>query len=195
MAIALAVCIITFFHPASPVPLLPFTFLGPLCLLLVLVRALAYWPPMNHFVASMPIPHRIVFVVLLYAMMLGHYTLNGRTYFPFVVWEIFPSYREVDPVTCREFIATTADEAKVRLIPEQLVPSIVQLDRLDTLPPETTEALARALAKIYNDHHPANPVRAVDLYLMAVQLHPPANESRAQPSCELLSHYDISSGP
>jgi hypothetical protein len=36
-------------------------------------------------------------------------------------------------------------------------------------------------------------VRRIDLFVMAVQLHPPAGELRAQPSCELLKHYDISS--
>jgi hypothetical protein len=36
-------------------------------------------------------------------------------------------------------------------------------------------------------------VQQIDLVLQAVELHPPANESRAQPSCELLKRYDISS--
>jgi hypothetical protein len=177
----------------SPWAVVPFRLAGQAYLLLTIVLAFRYWPPMIRFVVSMPIAHRIVFFVLLGSMMLGHYTLNGRTYFPFVVWEIFPFLREQDPITCREFIATTADGSKVRLLVEQLVPSIVQVNPLETLSARTTESLARALAKIYNDHHPANPVRGVDLCAMSVPLHPPANESRAQPSCELLTHYDISS--
>jgi hypothetical protein len=195
MAIALAVCIIAFFHPDSPVPLLPFAVVGQLCLLLMVIRAFAYWPPMVRLVKAMAIPHRIVFGLLIGAMILGHYTLNGRTYFPFVVWEIFPFFREVDPVTAREFVATTADGTKVRLLAEQLVPSLVQINRIDDMPDDMTEHLARALAKIYNEHHASNPVQSVDLVVMAVHLHPPADESRDQPSCEFLKHYDISSAP
>jgi hypothetical protein len=172
----------------------PLKLAGQAYLLLVLLLAFRYWPPMIRWVASMPVVHRIVFGVLIGGMVLGHYTLNGRTYFPFVVWEIFPFVHEDDPVTCREFIATTADGAKVRLLAEQLFPSIVQIDPLDSYTPEATEHLARALAKVYNEHHADNPVRHVDLFVMAVKLHPPANESRNRPSCELLKRYDISSG-
>jgi len=173
---------------------IPFRLAGQAYLLLVILLAFRYWPPMIRWVASMAVSHRVVFGVLIGGMILGHYTLNGRTYFPFVVWEIFPFVNEQNPVTCREFIATTASGDKVRLLVEQWVPSIVQVNPLESYPPETIEHLARALAKIYNEHHAADPVRKVDLVLMAVQLHPPANESRAQPSCELLKHYDISSG-
>jgi hypothetical protein len=49
------------------------------------------------------------------------------------------------------------------------------------------------LAKVYNEHHASDPVQQIDLILQVVQLHPPANESRTQPSCELLKRYDISS--
>ena len=172
----------------------PLRLAGQAYLLIVILLAFRYWPPMVRWVASMPVAHRVIFGVLLGGMILGHYTLNGRTYFPYVAWEIFPFVREDDPVTCREFIATTADGNKVRLLVEQLFPSIVQINPLDSYSPETTEHLARALAKIYNEHHADNPVRQVDLFVMAVKLHPPANESRAQPSCELLKRYDISSG-
>jgi hypothetical protein len=142
----------------------------------------------------------VVFGVLIGGMILGHYTLNGRTYFPFVVWEIFPFVNERDLITCDEFIATTESGHKVRLLVEQLVPSIVQIDPLDSLenpklyPPGTTEHLVRALAKAYNERHTDDPVRGVDLMVLAVKLHPPTNESRTLPSCELLKHYDISSG-
>jgi hypothetical protein len=178
----------------------PLKLAGQAYLLLIVLLAFRYWPPMIRWVASMPAAHRVVFSVLICAMILGHYTLNGRTYFPYVVWEIFPFAHEDDPVTCREFIATTASGNKVRLLVEQLFPSIVQIDPLDSLdnpklyPPGTTEHLARALAKAYNEHHADDPVQRVDLFVMAVKLHPPANESRAQPSCELLKRYDISSG-
>jgi hypothetical protein len=178
----------------------PFAVTAQLVLLLVAVRAFCYWPPLMRWFAAMPAAHRVVFGVLLGGMVLGHYTLNGRTYFPFVVWEIFPFVHASDPVTAREFIATTASGAKVRLIVEQQFPSIVQVDPIDALddprfyPAGTTERLARALAKMYNEHHANDPVRSVDLMVMAIPLHPPANESRAEPSCELLQHYDISSG-
>jgi hypothetical protein len=172
----------------------PLRLAGQAYLLIVILLAFRYWPPMIRLVASMPILHRIVFGVLIGSMILGHYTLNGRTYFPYVVWEIFPFVRENDPVTCREFIATTESGNKVRLLVEQLFPSIVQVNPLEIYSPETTEHLARALAKVYNEHHAGDPVRRIDLFVMAVQLHPPAGESRAQPSCELLKQYDISSG-
>ena len=201
VGIALLVCLISFFHPFSSTPLLPFGITGQLCLLLIMVRAFWYWPPMVRWIAAMPVAHRIVFGVLLGAMILGHYTLNGRTYFPFVVWEIFPHAEKSATVTApRDSSATTASGAKVRLLAEQLFPSIVQVDpagALDnrTYPPGTTEALARALAKMYNAHHPGDPVRQVDLMEMAVNLHPPASESRNEPSCELLKTYDVSSAP
>ena len=178
----------------------PLRLAGQAYLLLIILLAFRYWPPMIRWVASMPVPHRVVFGVLIGGMVLGHYTLNGRTYFPYVTWEIFPFVHEIDPVTCREFIGTPNEGPKVRLLVEQLFPSIVQIDQVDALddpryyPPGTTEKLARALAKAYNEHHPDNPVWRVDLMELAVQLHPPAGESRAQPSCELLQRYDISSG-
>jgi hypothetical protein len=184
----------------SPWKIIPFALAGQAYALIIILLAFRYWPPMIRLVKSMPVPHRVVFGVLVGAMILGHYTLNNRTYFPYVAWEIFPFVNECDPVTCREFIATTESGAKVRLLVEQLFPSIVQIDPLDALddpklyPPGTTEHLARALAKAYNEHHAGDPVRRVDLFIMAVKLHPPASESRNRPSCELLKRYDISSG-
>jgi len=172
----------------------PFKVAGQAYLLIIILLAFRYWPPMIRWVASMPVPHRVVFGVLIGSMILGHYTLNSRAYFPYVAWEIFPFVHEDDPVTCREFIATTSDGNKVRLLVEQLFPSIVQINPLDGYSPEATEHLARALAKVYNEHHAGDPVQRVDLFVMAVKLHPPAGESRAQPSCELLKRYDISSG-
>lgn len=172
----------------------PLKLAGQAYLLLIILLAYRYWPPMIRWVTSMPVVHRVVFGVLIGGMICGHYTLNSRTYFPFVSWEIFPFVREGDPVTCREFIATTNEGRKVRLLVEQLFPSIVQVDPLEIYSPEATEHIARALAKAYNDHHPDDPVWRVDLMVLAVQLHPPASESRTQPSCELLQRYDISSG-
>jgi hypothetical protein len=172
----------------------PLKLAGQAYLLIVVLLAFRYWPPMIRWVTSMPIPHRVVFGVLIGSMILGHYTLNGRTYFPYVAWEIFPFVNERDPVTCRQFIATTESGNKVRLLVEQLFPSIVQINPLESYSSETTEHLARALAKAYNAHHAGDPVRRVDLFVMAVKLHPPACESCAQPSCELLKRYDISSG-
>jgi len=175
----------------------PLKLAGQAYLLIVILLAFRYWPPMMRWVASMPVAHRVVFGVLVGAMILGHYTLNSRTYFPYVAWEIFPFVREDDPVTCREFVATTIKGTKVRLLVEQLFPSIVQLMPVESLddpryfPPGTTEHLARVLAKAYNERHPDDPVWRVDLMALAVMLHPPAGESRGQPSCELLQRYDI----
>jgi hypothetical protein len=178
----------------------PLRVTGQAFLLVMILHAFCYWPPMVRLVAGMPVLHRIVFGVLLGAMILGHYSLNGRSYFPFVTWEIFPVVDSDNPVTCNEFIATTNDGSKVRLLVEQLFPSIVQIapasafDDTRYYPPETTAHLAQAMAKIYNQHHPGNPVFRVDLMRLSVDLHPPASESRAHPSCELLKTFDVSSG-
>jgi hypothetical protein len=171
----------------------PLQLAGQAYLTIVILLAFRYWPPMGRCVKRMPIPHRVIFGVLIGAMILGHYTVNGRTYFPFVTWAIFPTVHEDNPVTCREFVATTIAGHKVRLLVEQLFPSIVQINPLSTYTPEGTEHLARALAKMYNQLHAEDPVFRVDLMDLAVQLHPPASESRAHPSCELLQRYDISS--
>jgi hypothetical protein len=195
VGITVLVCLISFFHPLSPTPLLPFAITGQLCLLLIMVRAFWYWLPMSRWLAAMPLAHRIVFGGLLGAMVLGHYTLNGRTYFPFVVWEIFPQAEKSTTIMAREMIGHTASGAKVRLLVEQQFPSIVQVSRLESLDPGTTDALVPAVVKMYNAHHPADPVRQVDLMEMAVNLHPPANESRDEPTCELLKSYDVSSAP
>jgi hypothetical protein len=194
----IAVCIAAIVYMISFA--IPLKLAGQAYLLLIILFAYRYWPPMIRLVRSMPVVHRIVFGVLIGGMIMGHYTLNGRTYFPFVTWEIFPFVNEDDPVTCREFIGTPNEGPKVRLLVEQLFPSIVQIDPVEALddprfyPPGTTEKLARALAKAYNEHHPDNPVWHVDLMELAVKLHPPPGESRPQPSCELLKRYDISSG-
>ncbi len=180
--------------------IIPLRLAGQAYLTIVILFAFRYWPPMIRLVASMPVAHRVVFFVLILGMIAGHYTLNGRTYFPYVTWQIFPNPTQVDPVTSNEFIATTMAGHKVRLIAEQLFPSIVQIDRVEDFdnpayyPPGTTEHLARTLAQAYNAQHPADPVWCVDLMRLAVQLHPPASESRANPSCELLKRYDTSSG-
>jgi hypothetical protein len=193
VAAIIAICIGAIVYMVSFA--VPLRLAGQAYLLIILLLAFRYWPPMIRWVTSMPIAHRVVFGCLIGGMILGHYTLNSRTYFPYVSWEIFPFVREDDPVVCREFIATTATGHKVRLLVEQLFPSIVQIDSLDICPPPATEHLARAMAKVYNQLHPDDPVRQVDLMLLAVQLHPPVSESRAHPSCEFLQRYEISSGP
>jgi len=178
----------------SPLRFVPFALAGQAYAMIAILLAFRYWPPMFRLVASMPAAHRVVFAGLIGGMILGHFTLNGRSYYPFIVWEIFPHAAETDgTVSAHEFIATTANGTKVRLIAEQLFPSLVQIDRVETMSPVLTEKLARVLAKKYNQFHADNPVRQVDLMNMVVQLHPPANESRAEPSCELLKHYDVSS--
>lgn len=171
---------------------LPFTIPAQAFLLIIALRGFCYWPPMRRLVAGMPIAHRVVFIGLIAAMIAGHYTIRTDTFFPYVAWEIFPVAREDDPVTCREFIATTGSGKKVRLLVEQLFPSIVQFN-----PPYDAvqlEELVDAMARAYNEHHADDPVLHVDLMLMAVPLHPPAGEIRSAPSCEFLNRYDISSG-
>jgi hypothetical protein len=175
--------------------LVPFLITGQAVLLVIIVRAFCYWPPMVRWVGRMPVPHRVVLAVIVAGMIVGHFTLQGRTFFPFVAWEIFPVAREEDPVTCREFIATTASGKNVRLLVEQLFPSIVQFN-----PPADNDSpamarLVQTLAQAYNQRHANDPVQRIDLMLLAVKLHPSETESRALPSCELLKHYDISSAP
>ena len=192
LAIALIIGMISF----SSSRFSPISITGQALLLIIVLRAFCYWPPMVRWVASMPVPHRTVFAVLVGAMILGHYTLNARAYFPYVAWEIFPFVSEHDPVTCREFIATTAAGKKVRLLVEQLFPSIVQiypLDDSDHYPPDKLERLARILAQAYNERHSADPVTSVELVALSVKLHPPADQSGNSPTCELLKRYDISS--
>ncbi len=199
LANAALVCLVSVFHPWSATPLLPFVITAQLWLVLALARAVWVWPPFAAWLKAMPVAHRIVFGVLVGGMFLGHFTWNGRTYFPFVVWEIFPHAEARTTVTAHEFIGQTASGRKVRLLAEQLFPSIVQIDRVEDLDQGygegTTEALAVALARMYDAQHAADPLREVDLMEMAVNLHPPAGESRNEPSCELLKSYDVSSVP
>ena len=181
----------------SPYPLSPPAITVQALLLIIVLRAFCYWPPMVRWVGSMPVPHRVVFGVLIGTMILGHYSLNSRSHYPYIAWEIFPKVREDNPVTCRELIATTASGKKVRLLVEQLYPSIVQVYPLDDpyhYPPDKLELLARAMAKSYSGRHADDPIKGIDVMVMSVQLHPPAGESRDQPSCQLLKRYDISSG-
>jgi hypothetical protein len=179
---------------------IPMRLAGQAYLIIVILLAFRYWPPMTRLVSGMPVPHRVVFGLLVLGMIAGHFTLNSRAYFPFVSWAIFPLVNETNPVTCNEFIATTESGHKVRLLVEQLFPSIVQIapaeafDDQHYYPAATTQHLVRAMARMYNEHHANDPVLHVDVMRFAVQLHPPANESRAHPSCELLKSYDISSG-
>ncbi len=180
----------------SSTPLVPFVVTGQALLLFITLRAFCYWPPLARWVKSMPAFHRAAFFLLIGGMIVGHYTVDSRRFYPYVSWFIFPSVREDDPVTCREFIATTSGGKQVRLIVEQLFPSIVQIYPLDD-PQHFSDAqlddLAPSLAAAYNRLHPDDPVRNVDLVVMAVKLHPPSTESRAEPSCQLLKRYEISS--
>jgi hypothetical protein len=193
-------------HPAIVIPVIvaclaliawkvsyivPLAVVGQAYLVILVLLGFRYWPPMIRLVQRMPVPHRVIFALLIGGMIVGHFRLNSRKYFPFVAWEIFSTLREEDPITCRELIATTASGRSVRLLVEQLVPSIIQFD----LParPDETERLTRALAALYNRQHADDPVRRIDLMVMAVKLHPSSAESRSQPSCELLQRYEISS--
>ena len=173
---------------------IPTSVSGQAFFLILGLLAFRSWPPMVRWMTSMPVPHRAVFALMIAGIIVGHYTLHARTFYPFVAWEIFPAVTEENPVTCREFIATTDNGNKVRLLVEQLFPSIVQINPLDSFSPEMTDHLASALVKAYNQQHTDNPVRQLDLVVMAVNLHPSAGEIRAQPSCQLLKRYDFSSG-
>jgi len=200
-AIALLIWLVSF--KSSPIvsvlhlsdsPLVPFSVSSQAFLLFMLVRAFFYWPPMVRWAKSMPMPHRVIFALMISSIIAGHFTLDSRTYFPLVAWEIFPGIHEQNPVTCREFVGTTESGKKVRLVVEQLFPSVVQINPLDGFTPDATDHLAETLAKAYNQLHADDHVRQVDLVLMAVNLHPNAGETRAQPSCQLLKRYDFSSG-
>ncbi|MCE0499038.1 MAG: hypothetical protein LV481_13950 [Methylacidiphilales bacterium] len=177
-------------------PLIPFTVAAQGLLLIIVLRGFCYSPQITGWVAGMPIPHRLVLGLLIGAMILGHFTFDKRSYFPFVAWEIFPVVRETDPVVCPELIATTSGGKKIRLLVEQLFPSIVQIDPLDNpafYPPDRLEKLVRATAGMYDRLHPDDQIRYVDLMVMAVRLHPPLNELGTLPSCELRERYEISS--
>ncbi|MGH9593380.1 MAG: hypothetical protein ACRD5L_09840 [Bryobacteraceae bacterium] len=178
-------CLVTLLYLFWPI----YQVAGQVAALIVIVLGLRYAPPMARWFVALPIPHRAVFLLLLGGMIAGHFAFDTRTYFPFVTWEIFPQVSEKDPVTCREFMATTASGKSVRLLVEQLFPSIIQFD-----PPADNNSaamtdLVNALAAEYSRQHPADPARRVDLIQMAVKL------DGESPSCQLLKRYEISSGP
>jgi hypothetical protein len=175
------------FNPATR--FVPLALLAEAAAFVVIVLSFWKWAPLNRFIRGMPGPHRVVFGVLIALVFAGHFSLQARRYFPFVAWEIFPLVREDDPVTCRELIATTAQGRRVRLLVEQLFPSIVQFNF--PTDPAKLDRLVTVLAAAYNRQHAADPVREADLVTMAVQLHPAPGEVRSQPSCALLQHYDF----
>ena len=161
--------------------------------LAALFLAFRYCPPVANWIKRMPVPHRAIFFLLLAAIIAGHLREDKRTYYPFVTWDIFATVSERDPVECRELIGTTTGGKSVRLLAEQLFPSITQFDLPPRDQPEKMEHLVHAMAKVYNARHAIDPLQHVDLMLMAVELHPPSDRSLHQPSCELLQRYDISS--
>jgi hypothetical protein len=163
--------------------------------LITLFIAFRAAPPVARWLAGLPIIHRVVFYLLLAAVVRGHFTLSTQTYYPFVAWDIFSRVNNEDTDSCRELIGTTANGKSVRLLVEQLFPSIVQFDLPPEDKPDQMDRLVAAMVKVYNARHAADPVREVDLMLMVVKLHPPPAQSNSQPSCELLKRYDISSAP
>jgi hypothetical protein len=168
-------------------------FVAEICAIIIVVLAFRYWPPMVRWFLGMPVVHRVIFVGLLGAMLAGHLAVKGRTCFPFVSWEIFSIPRQEDPVSCREFMATTAQGKSVRLLVEQLFPSVVQFNPPgDNNSPAMTH-LVQALARAYDRAHPADPVQRVDLMQFSVKLHPAFDETDHSPTCELLKSYDVSS--
>ncbi len=176
------------FSPRAPVPL---RLAGQVYLLIALLLAFRYWPPMIRWFTAMPVIHRTVFLTLIGAMAMGHYTLNRTTFYPYITWEIFPLVNEENPVAVPEFVGTTASGRKVRLLVEQLFPSIIQFYPPNE--PDKLEHLVAAMARVYNRQHAGDPVQYVDLMMMAVELHPPADQTRTAPTCKLLNRYDVSS--
>jgi len=152
-------------------------------------------PPISRWLERTPVPHRAALYLLLALVVAGHFTLQQKKYFPFVVWDIFSSVSDQETVFCRELIGKTASEKQVRLLVEQLYPSIIQFERLEDIGPEKMNRLVAALVKTYNAQHPTDQLREVDLMLMAVKVHLPPGETRSQPSCELLQRFDLSQTP
>jgi hypothetical protein len=185
----IALCAVLIFWLFRPIHQL----IAEIYAIIIVVLAFRYWPPMTRWFIGMPVPHRVIFIALLGAMLVGHLTVKGRTWFPFVSWEIFSIARQDDPVSCREFIATTDDGKSVRLIVEQLFPSIVQFNPPDDNDSSAMTRLVDALAKTYDQQHPTDLVRRVDLMQFSVKLHPSSAESDHSPTCELLKSYDVSS--
>jgi hypothetical protein len=186
VAIAVLTVLISFVFP-----IIPFRITGQAALIAVLVRAFIGWPAMRGWVASMPAPHRAVFLLLILGMIAGHFTLQTHRFFPFVAWEIFPFAREEDPVTCREFIAMTASGKTTRLLVEQLFPSIVQFNPPDDNDSPAMGKLVDAMAKVYDRHHRDDPVQRVYLVRVAVALHPAAAETTL--ASETLKTFPVSS--
>jgi hypothetical protein len=154
--------------------------------------ALRAAPPVARWIPSLPLAHRTIFYLLLAAVVAGHFTLQQKKYYPFVVWDIFAAVSEQETVFCRELVGTTATGKQVRLLVEQLFPSIIQFDLPPDTEPEAMNRLVAALTRQYNAHHADDPVREVDLMLMAVKLHLPPGQTRSQPSCELLQRFELS---
>lgn len=161
----------------------------------VILAVLHAAPPIRRWLAGTPVAHRAVLYLLLAAVVAGHFTLQQRRYFPFVVWDIFSSVSDQETVFCRELIGKTASDKQVRLLVEQLYPSIIQFDLPSDKEPAKMDRLVAAMAKTYNAQHPSDPLREIDLMLMAVKVHHPPEETRSQPSCELLQRFDLSPAP
>ena len=149
-----------------------------------------YAPPTLGWFKRMPLAHRIVFLAIVGAVLAGHLSLDNRRYFPFVAWYIFPAVREDDPVTCREFIGLTQQDQKVRLLVEQLFPSIVQFNPPVDNGSAAMHRLVNAMAREYNTLHPQDALKRVDLVQISVSLDPP---TAGPPACELLKPFDVSS--
>lgn len=161
----------------------------------VVLAGLHAAPPISRWLAATPVAHRSILYLLLALVVAGHFTLQQKKYYPFVVWDIFSAVNEQQTVFCRELIGKTASDKQVRLLVEQLYPSIIQFDLPSDKEPEKMALLVAAMAKTYNAQHPSDPLREVDLMLMAVKVHHPLEETRPQPSCELLQRFDLSSAP
>jgi hypothetical protein len=161
---------------------------------IALLIALRTAPPIARYLAGTPAAYRSIIYVMILAVVAGHFTLQQKRYYPFVVWDIFCAVNEQETVFCRELIGTTASQKKVRLLVEQLYPSIIQFDLPPRDQPGKLDLLVSAMARTYNAQHPADPLREIDLMLVAVKLHPPPGQTR-QPSCEFLQRFDLSPDP
>jgi hypothetical protein len=150
------------------------------CLFSLLVFFLSV-SSIRQFLSGMSWTHRLVVVALLGGIIWGHFD-RRNDYFPFVTWQLFSDARQDDPVVEDEFIGTTRDGKSVRLLVEQLFPSVTWFQ----IPTDSVvrSHLARVLAERFNSSH-ADPVERIDLVRASAKLRPALHE--IQPHLERVT--------
>jgi hypothetical protein len=116
------------------------------CLFSLLVFLLSV-SSVRQFLGGMSWVHRIVVAALFGCVIWGHFD-RQNVYFPFVTWQLFSDTRQDDPVVEDEFIGTTRSGKSVRLLVEQLFPSVTWF-QIPT-DPEIRSRLAGVLAERFN---------------------------------------------